>query len=257
MKQAAHRASRRRREQHRVFRMAGPASQTGDRPTYLLLHGIGLSHRSFTPLAKALSASGDTIAPDLPGYGATPTPDRPISVEQYAASIASVVERTAGGPVVVVGHSMGAQFALELAITRPDLVESVVLAGPVVDPRWDNVAIQGALLAADALTEPMATKLMAAHGYVRTGLPWFLTETREMLEYDTHERIGLLRKPLLVIRGEYDTIANEGWTEWLASQVAGGASRTFKGHSHNVIHSGPAEVAEAIVHFSSRSERQL
>ncbi|MGV8897483.1 MAG: alpha/beta fold hydrolase [Rhodoglobus sp.] len=253
MRQAAHRSSRRRREEYRVFRMPGAHSQT----TYLLLHGIGLSHRSFTRLAKLLSATGDSIALDLPGFGATAKPERPISVQQYAASIANIVERTATGPVVVVGHSMGAQFALELAIIRPDLVDGIVLAGPVVDPRWDNVAIQGALLAADALTEPLATKLMAAHDYARCGLPWFLTETREMLEYDTHERIGLLRKPLLVIRGEYDTIANEGWTEWLASQVAGGASRTFKGHSHNVIHSGPVEVAEAIVRFSSRPERQL
>ncbi len=231
-------------------------SGAGDDTTYLLLHGIGLSHRSFTGLAKALSTSGDTIALDLPGFGATPRPKRPISVEEYAASIANVIERTGVGPVVVVGHSMGAQFALELAIVRPDLVDSVVMVGPVVDPRWDNVAVQGVLLAADAVTEPMSTKLMAAHGYVRTGLRWFLAETREMLAYSTHDRIHLLQRPLLVIRGEYDTIANERWTDWLSGQVDGGASRTFDGHSHNVIHSGPVEVADAIVRFSSRREAQ-
>lgn len=231
-------------------------SGASDGTTYLLLHGIGLSHRSFTGLAKALSASGDTIALDLPGFGATPRPKRPISVEEYAASIANVIERTGVGPVVVVGHSMGAQLALELAIVRPDLVDAVVLAGPVVDPRWDNVAVQGVLLAADAMTEPMATKLMAAHDYIRCGLPWYLAETREMLAYSTHDRIHLLQRPLLVIRGEYDTIANERWTDWLSAQVDDGASRTFDRQSHNVIHSGPVEVADAIVRFSSRRETQ-
>ncbi|WP_404498377.1 alpha/beta fold hydrolase [Arthrobacter sp. GAS37] len=57
------------------------------------------------------------------------------------------------GPVVVVGHSMGTQFATELAVRRPELVSHVVLIGPVVDSERRTVFRQSLALGLDSLLE--------------------------------------------------------------------------------------------------------
>ncbi len=51
---------------------------------------------------------------------------RPFGIQQHADDIASIIEQL-GGPVVVVGHSMGAFVAEMVAERRPDLVRDIVL----------------------------------------------------------------------------------------------------------------------------------
>src|ERR1700712_2046543 len=138
-------------DEYRVFRM--PRRPGIHRLTFLLLHGIGLSHRSFTKAPAVLALHGDVIALDLPGFGGTRRPKRPLSVADYARGIAAVVDRLGIGPVIAVGHSMGMQFALELAVVRPDLVTGVVMIGPVVDLRYKTVCQQGLRLIRDASRE--------------------------------------------------------------------------------------------------------
>jgi pimeloyl-ACP methyl ester carboxylesterase len=226
-----------------------PARPGIHRPTFLLLHGIGLSHRSFTRSAKLLAEYGDVVAIDLPGFGGNARPDRPLSVEDLTAGIATVLDRDRIGPVIAVGHSMGAQFALELAISRPDLVAGVVMIGPVVDPRRRTLWHQGLRLLRDAALEPFRTNLMVQFDYARCGPTWFLAETRAMLAYPTHERIRLLGKPLLVIRGGNDPIADERWAAWLAAQVHNGRAHSTRRFRHNVLHSSPTNAALPIIRF--------
>ncbi len=61
-------------------------------------------------------------APDLPGFGEAPL--EPGTVD-YVAVAAAWLER----PAAVVGCSFGGRIALELAVSRPELVERLVLAG--------------------------------------------------------------------------------------------------------------------------------
>jgi pimeloyl-ACP methyl ester carboxylesterase len=233
---------------YRTFRM--PARPGIHRPTFLLLHGIGLSHRSFTGSAKLLAGHGDVVAIDLPGFGSTPHPEHPLSVEDFARGIARVLDHRRIGPVIAVGHSMGAQFALELALIRPDLVTGVVMIGPVVDPRRRTVWQQGVRLLRDAALEPLRTNLMVQFDYARCGPTWFLAETRAMLAYPTHERIRLLTLPLLVIRGANDPIADTRWTGWLAGQVQSGTAHSTRRHRHNVMHASPADTVRPIIRFA-------
>lgn len=220
------------------------------RPTFLLLHGIGLSHRSFTRAAKLLTEHGDVIAIDLPGFGGNPRPAHPMSVEEYARGIAGLLDRRSIGPVIAIGHSMGAQFALELAVTRPDLVTGVVMIGPVVDPRRRSIWQQGLRLLRDASLEPVRTNLMVQFDYARCGPVWFLTETRAMLAYPTHERIQLLSQPLLVIRGANDPIADVRWATWLAGQAKAGTAHSTDRYRHNVVHSSPGDAVPPIIRFA-------
>ncbi|MEF2978492.1 alpha/beta fold hydrolase [Subtercola sp. YIM 133946] len=245
-------------DEYGVFSMAGPPGIR--RQTFLLLHGVGLSHRSFTRMAAVLAGAGGVIAIDLPGFGGTGRPQGPRSVAEYARGIAAVLDRSDAGPVVVVGHSMGCQFALELALSRPDLVSAVVMIGPVVDPRARTLLQQGLRLLRDAALEPLRTNAMVTFDYARCGLRWFVTESRAMLDYPTHERIAGLQQPLLVLRGARDPIAVNEFTQRLAGQVARGRAESTATGRHNVLHSHPFDVAARIIGFAgavgSESHRQ-
>lgn len=233
----------------RTYRV--PTTAIGaDVPTYVLLHGIGLSHRFFTPLARALRKTGNVISFDLPGFGAAPRPNTPLLVEDFAALIARELRKRPVGRVVAVGHSMGAQFALDLALKNPDLVSHVVLIGPVVDPAQPSLTAQFVALARDAPLEPPLTQTAVAFDYIRCGIPWFLTAAPSMRDYPTHLRIHGLTKPLLVIRGQHDPIAKTPWASWLSGQSDNGRLVTIAMSRHNVPHSHPAATAEAITRFA-------
>jgi pimeloyl-ACP methyl ester carboxylesterase len=65
-----------------AFRDAG----SGER-TFLLIHGIGVSSRYFRRLIPELSRHGRVLAPDLPGFGHSPGPRHPLTIEQLAVLV--------------------------------------------------------------------------------------------------------------------------------------------------------------------------
>ena len=64
---------------------------------------------------------------DNRGVGRSEGPPGPYSVEMMSDDTAQLVEALAIGPVSVVGLSLGGSIAQQLAASRPDLVEAVVL----------------------------------------------------------------------------------------------------------------------------------
>jgi pimeloyl-ACP methyl ester carboxylesterase len=96
----------------------------------VLLHGLGLSRRSWDPVVTALAQRFDVIAVDLPGFG--DSAPLPAEVEPTPAALAAAVDRLLDGLGInrphVVGNSLGGWVALELAGIRP--VASLTLLSP-------------------------------------------------------------------------------------------------------------------------------
>ncbi|MDP9988998.1 alpha/beta hydrolase [Arthrobacter sp. KFRI-F3372] len=229
----------------RVFSLAGPSDTPG--PVFVLLHGIGASHRYYRRLQAVLARHGDTHAIDLPGFGATTTPDQRMSVAGYGGVIAGVLEAIGTGPVVVIGHSMGTQFATELAVQRPDLVSNVVLLGPVVDPARRTVLQQAMALGLDSLRESPRGNAIVFSDYIRSGLRWYLTELRVMMSYPLEARLGHVTRPVLVVRGSKDPIAPRQWCQQLADIPGQGQFLEIAGQPHMVQHGAPDRTAAAIL----------
>lgn len=107
----------------------GKAEGAGAGLTVLAIHGITASHMAWLQLAEALPGAR-IIAPDLRGRGRSNTLPGPFGMDTHAADMAAVIAGIPGGPqgpVVVVGHSMGAFVTVALAKARPDLVAAMVL----------------------------------------------------------------------------------------------------------------------------------
>lgn len=97
-----------------------------DRPGLLIAHGLYGSARNWGVIAKRLSDTRRVTAVDMRNHGASPWFDT-HSYEDMAADLAEVIAAE-GGPWDVMGHSMGGKAAMVLALTRPDLVNRLIVA---------------------------------------------------------------------------------------------------------------------------------
>ncbi|MER7243409.1 alpha/beta hydrolase [Kribbella sp. NPDC000426] len=103
----------------------------------LLVHGWGGDGRSWDPVEFA---GHRVVTVDLRGHGRSPVPSRGYRPYDYAFDLTKLIEALDLGPVVAVGHSMGGQIVVRLAIERPDLVRAVV----AIDPAYGADEVEAA-----------------------------------------------------------------------------------------------------------------
>lgn len=241
---------------HRVDALRFHSFTTSGPPgaTFVLVHGIGMSHRYLARLHRALSTLGTVVSIDLPGFGGVPKPPHDLDVPQTADALGRLLDEMRTGAVVLVGQSMGTQWVVELAARRPDLARAVVLIGPVTDERRRTLPQQAALLALDTIGEPPGANALVFGDYLRCGPKWYLTQLRHMLGYPIEDRIAQVEVPLLIVRGSRDPIASRSWCRRLRGVAKDGTSLAeVPGRVHNVQHSAPHAVASAIRHHLTRS----
>jgi 2-(acetamidomethylene)succinate hydrolase len=93
----------------------------------LALHGVTAHAYVWLPVMERLSERYRVIAIDQRGHGRSGVgADGRYDGAAYAADVAAVVSSLGVGPVVIVGHSLGARNAVEAGARRPDLVAGVV-----------------------------------------------------------------------------------------------------------------------------------
>lgn len=101
----------------------------GQGPQLALGIHCSLAHSgSWGALARHLSGALTLTVFDMPGHGRSADWDGRGEIQGVTAQIAADL---LDGPAHVIGHSFGATVALRLAVTRPDLVRSLVLIEPV------------------------------------------------------------------------------------------------------------------------------
>ena len=233
------------------FRVLSAGPSTSRRAPFVLVHGIGMSHRYLSRLHDELVQRGHRVhSVDLPGFGGLPRPARDLDVDAMARAMTVVLDRCAVPPAVLVGQSMGAQWVTESARLRPTL--GVALIGPVADERHRTPSQHALALGVDTLREPPGANLLVLTDYLRCGLPWYRTQLRHMLAYPLEDGIRALRVPLLLIRGGRDPIAGLTWCRRLARAGADAELALVPGHAHNCQHSAPRAVASALLSFSLR-----
>ncbi|UFU03351.1 alpha/beta fold hydrolase [Ruania suaedae] len=220
-------------------------AEFGDRdaPAVALLHGIGMSERYLRPLATELATDHHVIVPDLPGFGRSPQPDSPPSVEHAAQTLLRLLEARGIESATLVGHSMGAQVAVAMMTQAPQLARSAVLVGPVVDPAAASAARQAARLARSAVHEPAGVNAAALHDYLRAGPRWYSAVLPRMFAFDIRAATARVRGPVLVVRGQHDRVCPRPWARELAGAAPRGAWREVAGAAHAAMATHPGVVA--------------
>ncbi|MFD3558748.1 MULTISPECIES: alpha/beta fold hydrolase [unclassified Streptomyces] len=97
-------------------------------PGVLLLHGLMGRASHWAGTARWLSERHRAVALDQRGHGQSHKPaEGPYDREAYIQDAEAALVQLGLAPAVVIGHSMGALTAWQLAARRPDLVQAVII----------------------------------------------------------------------------------------------------------------------------------
>ena len=106
-------------------------SRTPARAPVLLLHGSPGSGASFRRIAPSIAATYRTLAPDLPGFGASSRRVPDYSIRAQAAIVLQMLDSLDIGPVHAVGFSLGGGVALEMHRADPGRLASLTLLSSI------------------------------------------------------------------------------------------------------------------------------
>lgn len=144
----------------------------------ILVHGLLLSQEMHRPLAKALAARGNrVITIDLLGHGKSERPRDMwrYSMGAFAEQVLALMDHLELEQAAVMGTSLGANTALELAARAPARVRGMVIEMPVLDNALPASALTFTpVLLALTFGEPIMKLLArAARAVPRRALPLY------------------------------------------------------------------------------------
>jgi pimeloyl-ACP methyl ester carboxylesterase len=104
----------------------------GEGEPLVLIHAGIADHTMWDAQFDALARHFRVVAYDLRGYGQSPIPDEPFA---HYRDLEALMKHLGIARAHLVGASIGGKTAVNLALARPDMVESLVLVGAAVEGR--------------------------------------------------------------------------------------------------------------------------
>lgn len=121
-----------RHDEMKVREISLETFEVGDGPPVLFLHGMSGAERSLEAIEQ-LGASHRVIAPSHPGYGRSERPEGVDTIDDLAYLYLDLIDALSAdaGPVAVVGCSIGAWIAAEVAVRSQQGIAALVLGTPL------------------------------------------------------------------------------------------------------------------------------
>jgi pyruvate dehydrogenase E2 component (dihydrolipoamide acetyltransferase) len=246
----------------------------GQGASLLLIPGFGTDVSSFALVTPRLAGRFAVLAMNPRGVGASDGPAG--DVPALAADAAAVIGAAGGGPAHVVGASLGAAAALELALTRPELVRSLVLVTPFVTatPRlravvdaWARVAAEArpatlarvlapllfsdALLADEAARERTLRGLAAACARIPAATLERMAAALAAWSGTRAKDLSRVAAPTLVLAAGADLLTPDG--EAIARAIPGARCTVVPGVGHALASEAAGELADALLEMVEHS----
>lgn len=230
----------------------------------LLLHGLDGPLGPGEPFFDRLAAQGHVTAPVHPGFSEAPLPDWIDSVDDLAHLYLALLARMDLTGVTLLGFSMGAWVAAEIATRCAHRLARLVLVGPVGidvgDRETRDIPDIFALTPEDRFRlayydlanapdyERMSDDDLAK--IVRNGeaAALYLWEPY-MHNPKLRRRLGMLDVPTLIVRGSHDGIVSAAYAEAYRDAIPGAQLRTIERAGHSPQVERPDELAEVIAAF--------
>lgn len=248
-----------------VERMAAEIAGSGD--PVVLIHGLGGTSNTWTPVLPAFAARARVIRFDLPGSGRSPA-GGPLSIQAFVDRIARAMRVLGAERARVGGHSLGTIVAAHLAQQHPDLVRDLVLLGALPEPpepariglkaRAAKVRAEGMAAIVDPLVEAAVSrdsreKNPLAVAYVRESVMRQDAEgyaaTCEALSEARAADFARVGKKALLVTGEDDAIGTPAMSRDIASRLPGSHAEILPRTGHWTPIERPVEVARAMAQF--------
>lgn len=244
-------------------------SEQGSGPALVLLHGLGLDHTIWMPIARNCSTYARIIMPDLRGHGLSGAPDGIYTMDAMAADIKRLLERIRIEKIVLAGHSMGGYVALAFAQEYPDLLNGLILVTTNADedpPEKRQARIllateiekQGSVAMADSLANRLTDDpilISKMHFLINRTTPKGLmgASLGMAARKDMHAVLMSLSCPSFIIAGENDRITSLITAEKLVETCQKGKLVIIPNAGHLPMMEEPDAMTDAILSFLKSS----
>ena len=232
---------------HELWTMRPDLTRLVEVPTFVLVHGLGVSSRFFVPLADALAPHGRVLLFDLPGFDDLPRPRHRMSIVDFADVVKRALDELEVVDPVLVGHSMGSQVVTEILAQHPTYSPAAMLIGPVVVAGERSLPQVIKRFVQASAHEPPGNTFTASTAYLRAGARWIRDTMPKVIAYPIEERLPLTKARLVLVSGENDWVSPLAWREQLASTVPGARVVTIPRAAHGVVHDGYRELAAELL----------
>jgi pimeloyl-ACP methyl ester carboxylesterase len=253
------------RDGKRISCLAAGSTRAGNHPAILLLHGTGVSARSWTLQLQNLGRTLQVLAVDLPGHGESDPIDE-ATLEGYADAAYSLLDALGTGPVFVAGHSLGGAVAQVLGARHPEAVRGLALLStcvklPETDGRSQRLYRCLPAPIRKVLFLWMANKILfapsASRQAVALGMEEILTcrpettvkDVAAAQAVDLLELARNLRVPTLILCGDRDRLTPLALSDRLNELIPGSRLRIVKGAGHMLPMEAPGQVNQELLDF--------
>jgi 3-oxoadipate enol-lactonase len=243
--------------------------QAGAGPDVVLIPGLGGSTHLWHAQLQGLSPVARVTAIDPRGHGASAKAPGPYAMRLWADDTAGLMSRLEIERAVVVGSSMSAMIAVELAAAHPERVAGLVLVGgfPKLGPpgkermegrakiaESEGMGPLAEMVAATALAAVTHQTQPALVGLFRAALlgndpRCYAASCRAIVAADVTPLFGQVRCPTLVLLGDGEQVAPLPAARALHRGIAGSRLRVIPNAGHLPFLEQPAAFNAALMEF--------
>lgn len=245
--------------------------RVGSGEPLLLIHGVGMNAGIWAPQIERLKRRFDVIALDLLGHGASPLPQEDAELTDFADQAISLLDHLRLASVLLVGHSMGALVAQEVALRAPERVRRLVSLNAVfrrppellkavqersaqLGPPGDSGAVAATL--ARWFGDPLAPELQPVSAKARATLEsvdpdGYRRTYRLFARADSAQadRLTGLAVPALFMTGSEDRNSTPAMSAAMAALVPEGQCVVLRGERHMMALASPDLVTARLEDF--------
>jgi 3-oxoadipate enol-lactonase len=240
----------------------------GEGPPVVLLHALGGSLHTWYGVTENLSLNHHVVALDLRGHGRSDGSSGSFSIQTFADDVAALIAALELPAVTLVGHSLGTLVAQHLAVTKPELVDNLVLLGGIswfeppvrkaYEERADKVEAEGMDAIVDewlpgALAPRTHAKLPQLSGllrdvFLRNDPKSYAKTCRALAKAPKipREQIG---QPSLLLVGDHDRSTPMAMTEEIHAEIPVSRVRVVPAAAHWAQLEQPDVIAAALLEF--------
>lgn len=244
-------------------------AEDGAGPPVLLIHPGGADSSTWGGIATRLRERCRVITYDRRGYSGSSPAEKP-TLRDHASDAVAILDHVAAGPATIVALSAGATIALQVAVTRPDLVHAAVLhEAPFHGKRHPNLATIRAVVRMQREAK-RGDVVAAAEGFMRwvyaypaggnayDAYPeaWRAVARRNAAstvhdvaavatgESITRRQLARATMPVICTVGERSRPATYKLMRRLAGWLPHAQLEVVPGAAHDVAHDNPGAIAE-------------
>ncbi len=230
----------------------------------VILHGWGLSGKTFTPLAESLKKQGFRVyAPDLPGFGESKIPGSPLTLVDYAQFLDEYLTKNRIQQPIFIGHSFGGRVSLKYNQLHPKHVRVLILSGtpgftPIPKKKlllFIALAKVGKLLFSIPPLNLVQDAVRRWYYYVVGAREFFRAEGtmretfKSIVREDLVAAMEVVDIPTLLLWGEYDIIVPVSIAERMHQVIAGSELIVIPEADHGVPFKQPEVFASYVERF--------